>query len=224
MGDTEGKGTVGQAFHWALRYHLGSVAFGSFVIAVCQMMRFLFEYYRKKIGVAEKTKLVRCLLCATGYLLWLMDKCVKFISKNAYIQIALQNTPFFKSAWNAFALVIKNAHRFGAVASIGNIFMVSGLMMIMAVNGFLGYLFLTNFDFVTVSSPIPPVVAICVVSGLIGYSFLSIFSFSSDAILQSFLLDEELRFSGQNRPPYMVVFAEELKNRGKGCCAGCCSC
>ena len=83
--DSKGAGTVGRAFYWSYRYHLGSVAFGSFIIAVCQMMRFLFEYYRKKIGVAEKTKFVKALLCLTSYLLYLMDKCVKFISKNAYI-------------------------------------------------------------------------------------------------------------------------------------------
>merc|ERR1712084_127773 len=138
-GDTKGEGTLGVAFKWAFKYHLGSVAFGSFIIAVCQMMRFLFEYYRKKIGAAEKTKLVKVLLCVTGYLLWLMEMCV---------------------------------------------------------NGLLGYLFLTQFDFVPVNSPIPPVAAICVISGLIGYTFISIFSFTSDAILQSFLLDEELRFAG----------------------------
>ena len=88
-GPSGGAGTVSKAFYWSYRYHLGSVAFGSFLIAVCQMMRFLFEYYRKKIGVAEKTKFVKAMICATRYLLWLMEKCVKFISKNAYIQVAL---------------------------------------------------------------------------------------------------------------------------------------
>jgi hypothetical protein len=158
------------------------------------MMRFLFEFYRKKIGVAEKTKLVKALLCLTGYLLWLMDKCVKYISKNAYIQVALTNNHFFKSAWHGFALMIKNVHRFGSANSIGSIYMVFGGLMIMAANGMLGYIFLTTFTFVDIVSPIPPVVAICVISGTISYAFLSIFSFSSDAILQSFLLDEELRF------------------------------
>lgn len=161
------------------------------------MLRFLFEYYRKKIGIAEKTKLVKALICLTSYLLYLMDKCVKYISKNAYIQVALTNNHFFKSAWNGFALIIKNAHRFGAANSIGSIYMVFGAICIMAANGLVGYLFLTNFpSVVEVASPIPPVVAICVISGTIAYTFLSIFSFSSDAILQSFLLDEELRFSG----------------------------
>ena len=38
------------------------------------------------------------------------------------------------------------------------------------------------------------IIVVCIISGTISYTFLSIFSFSSDAILQSFLLDEELRF------------------------------
>ena len=74
--------------------------------------------------------------------------------------------------------------------------MVFGCAMIMACNGLCGYLFLTNLSFIEVGSPIPPVVVIAIISGTISYTFLSIFSFSSDAILQSFLLDEELRFSG----------------------------
>jgi len=218
----KGKGAVSIAFYWSYRYHVGSVAFGSFTIAVCQIIRFLFEYYRKKIGVAEKTKLVKALLCLTGYLLWMMDKCVKYISKNAYIQVALTNNHFFKSAWNGFALIIKNVHRFGAANSIGNIYMVFGCLMIMAANGLVGYLFLTQFTYVAVTSPIPPVVVVCVLSGTIGYTFLSIFSFSSDAILQSFLLDEELRFNGHgNRPEYMMPFADELKKPRTGC-GHCC--
>ena len=158
------------------------------------MLRFLFEYYRKKIGVAEKTQVVKVLICLTGYLLYIMEKCVKFISKNAYIQIALTNNHFCKSAWNGFALIVKNAHRFGAANTVGTIYMFFGGLMIMSANASLGYAFLTLTQYVAVESPIPIVVVIAIISLMIAYTFLSIFSFSSDAILQSFLLDEELRF------------------------------
>ena len=47
--DTGGAGTVGRGIHWAFRYHMGSVAFGAGVIAICQLIRAIFEYYRKKI-------------------------------------------------------------------------------------------------------------------------------------------------------------------------------
>ena len=65
---------------------MGSVAFGAAIIAICQMIRAMFEYYRRKIqSVAGDNKCVKCLLCYTGYLLWCLEKCIKFITKNAYI-------------------------------------------------------------------------------------------------------------------------------------------
>ena len=71
--DTQGKNCVGRAIKWFFRYHLGSVAFGSFIIALCQMLRFMFEYYRKKIESMTKNSCVRCLMCYTRYLLYLLE-------------------------------------------------------------------------------------------------------------------------------------------------------
>lgn len=45
--DTKGSGSVSTGFYWTFRYHLGSIAFGSFIIAVVQMIRIIFEYYKK---------------------------------------------------------------------------------------------------------------------------------------------------------------------------------
>ena len=50
--DTGGAGTIGRGIWWALRYHMGSVAFGAALIAICQLIRVLFEYYRRKIQAA----------------------------------------------------------------------------------------------------------------------------------------------------------------------------
>lgn len=79
---------------------------------------------------------------------------------------------------------------------------------------------LTNMEMFTstVTQPLVPTTVIALVTVLIARSFLDIFSFSSDAILGAFLLDEELRFAGGSRPEYMQEFADQLKNKGKGCC------
>jgi len=221
--DSKGKGTVMRGFHWLWRYHMGSIAFGAFCIAICQMIRFLFEYYRKKIQTVPQTKLVKALICLTRYLLWMMEKCVKYMTKNAYIQIALTNNNFCQSAWNAFTLMLKHAHRFGAGNSIGFIYNLFGVSCIAALTSGAGYLFMTSFnDMLKLSDPIPPTVVLALVSATIGCLFLSIFSYSSDAILQSFLLDEEMRFQGGDRPEAMQEFALAMKNRGKGCCEFSC--
>lgn len=48
-------------------------------------------------------------------------------------------------------------------------------------------------------------------SFLVVKSFLSIFSYSMDAILQSFLLDESLGFQGTSRPDNISDFKGNLE-------------
>lgn len=219
--DTKGRGTVGRGLKWCFRYHLGSIAFGSALIAICQIIRAAFEYYRRKIQTLEKNTFVKVMLCLTGYLLWMLENCIKYITKNAYIQVALTNNSFFKSAWHAFTLLLKNAHIFGLGNSIGFVYMLFGCIAIASLNSMFAYLLLTNYE-IAITEPVAPTVVVAVISVVIGYTFLSIFSFSSDAIFQAFLLDEELRFQGSNRPEYMQEFAADMKARGKGCCEGSC--
>jgi len=89
--DSNGKGSVGRGFYWAFRYHLGSLAFGSFLIALIQFIRIIFEYYANKLEKANKdNKLVKILLCATRYLLDCFERCIKFLTKNAYIQVSIK--------------------------------------------------------------------------------------------------------------------------------------
>ena len=47
--DENGKGSLTRGLYWVFRYHLGSIAFGSFLIALIQFIRAIFEYYRKQI-------------------------------------------------------------------------------------------------------------------------------------------------------------------------------
>lgn len=43
--DANGSGSMSTGFYWVFRYHLGSIAFGSFIIALVQFIRIIFEYY-----------------------------------------------------------------------------------------------------------------------------------------------------------------------------------
>jgi len=211
--DSGGSGSVRRAIWWAFRYHMGSVAFCAFLIAVSQMLRFLFEYYRRKMSIAKKNPCVKVMLCLTGYCLWILEKCVKFITKNAYIQVALTNTFFCKAAWNAFCLILKNVARFGWLHSIGGILNWFGVCSVCAVNGFGAYLALTKIKTFedTVTQPLAPTILIILMTFIIVKAFLSIFSYSMDAILQAFLLDESMGMTGSCRPDGMQKFASKLE-------------
>jgi hypothetical protein len=87
---------------------------------------------------------------------------------------------------------MSNFLRFGTATSIGFIFNVLGILFISAANAMACYAALHYYPpFIGLASNwITP----CVVGGLqgflIGTMFMSIFSFSSDTILQCFLVDE----------------------------------
>lgn len=175
-----------RGFYWVFRYHLGSIAFGSFLIALIQFIRIIFEYYKKQIEKANKENpAIKVILCLTSYLLDCLERFIKFISKNAYIQMAITGKNFCSSAWNAFILILKNALRFGTANVIGFIFMVIGVLFIAMFNGLIVYSLLHYVPAYQglASNWITPCVVGIVQGILIGTMFMSVFSFASDTIL-----------------------------------------
>jgi len=171
---------------WILIYHMGSIAFGSFIIALVQFIRIIFEYYRKQMEAANKeNKIVKVLLCCTSYLLACLDRCIKFITKNAYIQVALTSKNFCRSAWNAFMLIVKNMFRFGAVSTVGGIFMFLGRIFIIVLSVGASYLMMTQWAEIkeNTTSPYFPCIIAGIIGFLIGAIFMSVFSFAADTIL-----------------------------------------
>ena len=63
------------AFVRSLRYHVGSLAFGSLIITLCQLVRILLEYIDRKTK-DSRTKLVKFIICCLRCCLyWKMIKC-----------------------------------------------------------------------------------------------------------------------------------------------------
>lgn len=64
-----------------LRYHLGSIAFGSLLIAIVQFIRAILEYINHKTKeLQQNNMLVKFLMCCVRCCLWCFEKCVKFIT------------------------------------------------------------------------------------------------------------------------------------------------
>lgn len=122
------------------------------------------------MGALENTNaFVKVLMTATGYCLWCLENCVKYISKNAYIQIALTSESFCNAAINAFTLILKKAHVFGMTNAIGTTYMLFGCFFITATTCLGTYIFMTNYDGLDVTSPIPTTVAMGIIAVAISY-------------------------------------------------------
>ena len=115
-------------------------------------------------------------------------------------------------------LILKHIHRFVVAKGVGFIFAIFGTVCVTGAITVAAMFVVNQTDFVTPEEPLVPILACALIAAIVGWNMMSIFTFSSDAILQSFLMDEELGFQGSQRPEAMVKFANTVKSQGKGCC------
>ena len=92
-------------------------------------------------------------------------------------------------------MILKNALRFGTANSIGFVFVLLGVSFIACANGLVVYVMLHYVPMYQglVSNWIGPTIIGILQGLLIGNMFMSVYSFASDTVLQSFLVDEELK-------------------------------
>ena len=129
--------------------------------------------------------MIQYILCCCRCCLDCLDRFVKYINRNAYIQIALTSENFCPSAMASFTLMLKHSAKFSLVSGIGNIFIVLGKMTISSLVCLIGFIILENWEEIddALDSPITPLAVIFLISYVVGAVFVSVFSTSSNTIL-----------------------------------------
>jgi choline transporter-like protein 2/4/5 len=112
MKKNQGRCPVCKSYCITCRFHLGTVAFGSLIIALVQLVRLIVGYIQKKMDEAGESKIKKAIMCVVQCCLWCLEKCMKFISKNSYIYTALSGTSFCYSAFKSFFLILNNLGKF----------------------------------------------------------------------------------------------------------------
>lgn len=183
---------------WAVKtaffYHMGSVAFGSLIIAIIKTIRAIVAYIQRKCNEIKDPrikKIAMCILCCIQCCLWCIEKCMKFINKNAYIQIAIFGYSFCKAARKAFFLILRNILRITAVAIVSTFVSGLGKMFICSGTVFLAYLYFAyaDLDLYTLYTPL---FFVFFISYFVADVFLETFEMAISTILQCFCADEEM--------------------------------
>lgn len=91
-------------------YHLGTIAFGSLILAICRLIRVILEYINHKLKKYDNA-FVKAVMCCLRCFFWCLEKFIKFINKNAYIMCAIHGKNFCRSAKDAFNLLMRNVVR-----------------------------------------------------------------------------------------------------------------
>jgi len=199
---------LGRAIGITTVFHLGTVAFGSLIIAFIKFIRIVLEYVEKK-SKKLNNEVGKCILCCCKSCLWCLQKVMCFINRNAFIMCAINSTNFYTSAKDAFNLLMRNLVRVMVLNSVCDFLLFIGKVVIVVSCGSISYLAFGGY-IPLVREHIPvlnyffiPCIFIVLGSFLISTAFFSVYSMAVDTLFLCFLEDLE-RNDGSEAKPYFM--------------------
>uniref|UniRef100_A0A8C2WZU5 Choline transporter-like protein n=1 Tax=Cyclopterus lumpus TaxID=8103 RepID=A0A8C2WZU5_CYCLU len=169
-----------------VRYHLGTVAKGAFIITLVKIPRLFLMYIHNQLKGKENA-CSRCLLKTCICCLWCLEKCLNYLNQNAYAATAINSTSFCTSARDAFVILVENALRVATINAVGDFVLFLGKILIVTTTAFAGVLLLNyQRDY---AEWLLPLIIVCLFSFLVAHCFLSIFEIVVDVLFLCFAID-----------------------------------
>ncbi|XP_067892680.1 choline transporter-like protein 5-B isoform X4 [Heterodontus francisci] len=205
------------AFGRSLRYHTGSLAFGSLILAIIQLIRIILEYLDNKLKGAQN-KVAKFLFCCLKCCFWCLEKFIKFLNRNAYIMIAIYGKNFCTSAKEAFFLLMRNVLRVAVLDKVTDFLLFLGKLLIVGGVGVLAFFFFTRrISIVADEAPSlnyywVPLATVIFGSYLIAHGFFSVYAMCVDTLFLCFLEDLERNDGSADRPYFMSKTLMKILN------------
>ncbi|XP_043783151.1 choline transporter-like protein 1 isoform X3 [Cervus elaphus] len=204
-----------------IRYHLGTVAKGSFIITLVKIPRMILMYIHSQLKGKENA-CARCVLKSCICCLWCLEKCLNYLNQNAYTATAINSTNFCTSAKDAFVILVENALRVAAINTVGDFMLFLGKVLIVCSTGLAGVMLLNYQQDYTVW--VLPLIIVCLFAFLVAHCFLSIYEMVVDVLFLCFAVDTKYNDGSPGREFYMdkvlMEFVENsrkaMKEAGKG--------
>ncbi|KAI8906402.1 plasma-membrane choline transporter-domain-containing protein [Gorgonomyces haynaldii] len=188
------------------RYHLGSIAIGSLLITIVELIRLFLYQLQRQVSKSSNPYLKYLVACAQCCMKC-VEVIVKFINRNAYVYIAITGQAFFKAAGAATALLLRNAAKLVAVNIVAEICIFFSKLIVAAVASFASYVILIKYPQLfngTIENPYITVAFVAVATYLIASILMSTYHTAIDTIFLSVLEDLEKNDGSPERPYYMT--------------------
>ena len=152
-------------------------------------------------------------ICCVDCCMWCLEKCMKFITRSAYVLVALKSKSFCFAAQEVFSILIANTAQIGIVLSINAYLMLLGKLVIdlgcvMVAYGWLsmdpsyseksGKSYVSNIFF--------PLILVAGVAHAVASVFLTVYDMAIETILIDFCVDKK-----ENAETKNYYMGDELK-------------
>jgi len=216
------------SFGRTLRYHTGTLAFGSLIIAIIKMIRLMLQWIQDKLEEqGADNPLVKAILCLCKCCFWCLEKFMKFINRNAYILTSVEGTNFCRSAKEAFSLIMRNMVRAAVLDKVTDFLLFLGKMVVTATVALLAFFYFSGGIDEEVPSILSkpdlnyylvPVILLTLCTYSIASCFFSVYAMAVDTLFLCFLVDLERNDGSAEKPYYMSNSLKkilDLKNKAK---------
>ncbi|KAH8381232.1 hypothetical protein KR093_000099 [Drosophila rubida] len=195
--------TLTTAFCQTAAYHLGTLAFGSLILAICRLIRLVLEYIDSKLKKYDNA-VTRAILCCMRCFFWLLETFLRFLNRNAYIMCAIHGKNFCTSAKDAFNLLMRNFLRVVALDKVTDFLFFLSKLLLTGGAGVATYYFLANNpSVIQLNHKAVPTTVVVIAAFLITSVFFGVYSMAVDTLFLCFLEDCE-RNDGSPEKPYFM--------------------
>lgn len=212
-----GSCTVWAGFVKVLFYHLGTVAFGSLIVAIIMFIRAMIYWLKKNLEKYRGNQFIQRILSCLGYCFACVQRFMEFINRNAYIITAMTGyLGFCGAAKKSFTLLTQNAFLLVAVSVVSEFLLILGKIFIVCIStGLAVWLFHkdSNLNYWAL-----PVLLVAILAYAIASCFLSIFSMATATMFLCFCYDIEFAtWMGHSAPfPHLSPELDEFLVKMKG--------
>jgi len=197
---TYGRWPMIRSFYVVMRFHLGSVAFGSLMVSIIQFVRYFSAYVQHRAqALTKRTRVARAIACVVQYCLKCLESCIAFVSRNAYIHQALYGDSFCVSTKLAFETLTSNIASVALVTFLGDLILRFGQIFITLMASLTCYLWLQTHDEYKLGGALElhsfwwPTFLTGWISWFIANEALAIFDITVETLLQCFCQDVKLK-------------------------------
>ena len=150
---TEVSSPVCKSFCRALTFSFGSIVFGGLILCIFFILQIIFEFLHRiskeqTVSADPATNAIaKCCISYTRCCLACFERFIRFISRNAFIFMAITGEGFCSSAHESFYLVLRSGIEYAISHGAGNVIMLFSKLLITAFCTLMGYLMITNIEF-----------------------------------------------------------------------------
>ncbi|XP_075679210.1 choline transporter-like protein 1 [Dermatophagoides pteronyssinus] len=167
--------------------HIGSVALGSFLITAVKLPRLIIQQTTARLRRFEEYRLARTALNACGCCLWVVEKFLTYLTRNAYTMVVLRRTNFCVSARLAFQTLFSNTLRVTAINSIGDFILFLGKLIVASLTAIVGVFLIRSNT--AIHYWMVPVLIMTMFAFWIAHCLLSVYEMIIDAMFLCFCHD-----------------------------------